>query len=52
MTDSQPIPYRPEIGGISSRRRGIQTRQVRDGESSVDNAAYVSYVRNERHGGN
>jgi hypothetical protein len=51
ISDSEPTPYRPEIGGISSRQRGIQMRQVQHGESSVDNAAFVSYNRGEQHGG-
>ena len=51
IADRDPTSYRPEISGIASRRGGVQARQAQRGSFPVDNAAYSSYVRKERHGG-
>ena len=49
--DREPRPYRPEIGGIPSRLRGVRGRQARHDEAPVENAAYASYLRTEPAGG-
>jgi hypothetical protein len=51
--DSDRALYRPEIGGMSSRRRGrgITGRQAKNVGLQVDNAAYASHIRKEQHEG-
>ena len=43
--------YRPQIGGIASSNRGVQSRRMQDDGIKVNNAAEASYFRKDPCGG-
>jgi hypothetical protein len=51
IADREPTSNRYETLGFASRKGGFKVGQVQHGIFPVDNAAYSSYARKERHGG-